>query len=100
LLLPRLALPNEQIRDVARRTAKLLKDFPQNADLNGNVREHRDVDLLLSLPGLGQTIASTILTKRDQLNGTCKFSKHESPRIYFPKRRLPGKLQFNRQITP
>ncbi len=63
LLLPRLALLNEQIRDVARRTAKLLKDFPQNADLNGIVPEHRDVDLLLSLPGLGQTIASTILAE-------------------------------------
>jgi hypothetical protein len=38
LLLPRLALLNEQIRDVARRTAKLLKEFPQNADLNGSAR--------------------------------------------------------------
>ena len=63
MLLPRLALLDEQIRDVARRTAKLLRDFPQNADLSGNAREHRDVDLLLSLPGLGQTIASTILAE-------------------------------------
>jgi transposase len=48
LLLPRLSLLDEQIRDVARRTAKLLKDLPPNADPNGNAREHRDIDLLLS----------------------------------------------------
>jgi transposase len=63
LLLPRLALLHEQIRDVARRTTKLLKDLPQKADPHGNAREHRDIDLLFSLPGLGQTIASTILSE-------------------------------------
>ena len=63
LLLPHLALLDEQIKDVARRTAKPLKDLPQNPDPNGNAREHRDIDLLLSLPGLGQTIASTILAE-------------------------------------
>jgi transposase len=62
-LLPRLALLNVQIKDVARRTAKLLKELPENLDPNGNAREYRDVDLLLSLPGLGQTIASTILAE-------------------------------------
>jgi hypothetical protein len=42
---------------------KLLLDFPQNADLHGNTRGHRDIDLLLCLPGLGQTIASIIFAE-------------------------------------
>ena len=63
LLLPRLALLNVQIKDVARRTAKLIEELPENVEQNGNAREYRDVDLLLSLPGLGQTIASTILAE-------------------------------------
>jgi len=63
LLLPLLALLEQQIRDVARRIARQLKDMPENTDPKGNPCKHRDVDLLLSLPGLGQTIASTLLVE-------------------------------------
>ncbi len=60
-LLPRIILLDQQIKDVERRIARALKELPENAD--GNSCQYRDVDLLLSLPGLGPTIASTILSE-------------------------------------
>lgn len=39
----------------------LLKELPENAD--GDSCKYRDVDLVLSLPGLGPTIASTLLSE-------------------------------------
>jgi transposase len=59
-LLPRIILLDQQIRDVEGRIARLLKELPVNANDNA---KPRDVDLLLSLPGLGPTIASTILSE-------------------------------------
>lgn len=59
--LPRIILLDQQVRDVERRIARLLKELPENAD--DNPRKYRDIDLLLSLPGLGPTIASTILAE-------------------------------------
>lgn len=63
LLLPRIYLLDQQIREVERRIAQLLKELPENVDTNGNALQHRDVDLLLSLPGVGPAIASTILSE-------------------------------------
>jgi len=60
-LLPRIVLLDQQVRDVERRIARALKELPENVD--GNVRKPRDIDLLLSLPGLGPTIAATILSE-------------------------------------
>ncbi len=60
-LLPRIVPLDQQIRDVERRIARVLKDLRENA--GGDPGKPRDVDLLLSLPGLGPTIASTILSE-------------------------------------
>jgi transposase len=60
-LLPRIILLDQQVRDIERRIARLLKDLPENVD--GNTSKPRDIDLLLSLPGLGPVIASTILSE-------------------------------------
>jgi transposase len=62
-LLPRIILLDQQVRDAERRIARLLKQLPQNVDTNGDASKHRDVDLILSLPGLGPIIASTILSE-------------------------------------
>jgi len=60
-LLPRIILLDQQVRDVERRIAGLLKALPENVD--GSSGKSRDVDLLLSLPGLGTIIAATILSE-------------------------------------
>jgi transposase len=61
LLLPRISQLDQQIRDVERRLARLLKELPINPNPNEGTCEHRDIDLMLSLPGVGTIIASTIL---------------------------------------
>jgi transposase len=63
LLLPRITQLDQQTRDVQRRMDRLLKQLPAKVDENGNSSKHRDVDLLLSLPGIGPVIASTILSE-------------------------------------
>ena len=60
-LLPRILLLDQQVRDVERRIARVLKELPENADVDCSKPRH--VDLLLSLPGLGPIIASTILSE-------------------------------------
>ncbi len=62
LLLPRITMLDQQVRDVNRRTARLLKDLPPNTTTD-NVPKMRDIDLLLSMPGLGQVIATTMLSE-------------------------------------
>jgi transposase len=59
-LLPRIVFLDQQVRDVERRIARLLEELPENA---GDSAKPRDIDLLMSLPGLGPTIASTILSE-------------------------------------
>jgi len=63
LLLPRIIMLDQQVRDVNRRTARLVKDLPGNATTDTNVPKLRDIDLLLSMPGLGQVIAATMLSE-------------------------------------
>jgi transposase len=60
-LLPRIILLDQRVSDVKRRIARLLKELPQNADDRSG--KPRDIDLLLSLPGIGQTVASIILSE-------------------------------------
>lgn len=63
LLLPRITLLDRQLRDVERRMERLLKELPVDAEANGSSCKPRDIDLLLSLPGVGPIIASTILSE-------------------------------------
>ena len=56
LLLPCISLLDQQIRDVERRTARLLKELPGNVNTNDNASQYRDVDLLLSLPGVDRPL--------------------------------------------
>ena len=63
LLLPLITLLDQQKRDVGRRAARLLKQLPANSDADAKTIKPRDVDLLLSMPGLGKIIAATILAE-------------------------------------
>lgn len=60
LLLPRIVLLAEQVKDVERRITRLLEELPETPDGNN---KPRDIDLFLSLPGVGPIIASTILSE-------------------------------------
>jgi transposase len=60
LLLPRLRILQAQRRQLTQEITALIERLPA-ADPEGELIEHRDADLLLSLPGLGIGTAATML---------------------------------------
>lgn len=63
LLLPRLRLLHEQRQRCEKRIQQRLDEMPPPADADGKKREHRDVDILRSLPGAGDLVAATVLVE-------------------------------------
>ncbi len=66
LLLPRLRLVHEQRRGLARRLEELLEDLGTSEASEEQRREHRDVLVLRSLPGVGRVVAATMLAEASQ----------------------------------
>lgn len=64
LLLPQLRLLHQQRAEVARRIRQVLDEMAQPID--GETEKHRDVTLLLSLPGVGRLTAATMLAEASQ----------------------------------
>jgi transposase len=62
LLVPQLRLFHQQAKDLARRLERLLEE----AGAEGQNGEHRDVNILLSSPGLGRCVAATMLAEASQ----------------------------------
>jgi transposase len=67
LLLPRLRLVSEQQTQVARQIEGVLTELASaEEEAEGPAREHRDVEILRSLPGLGRLIAAALLGEAAQ----------------------------------
>lgn len=66
LLLPRLRLVHAQRADCAKRIDSLLSEVGASGDQDAERREHRDVEILLSLPGVGRNVAATMLAEASQ----------------------------------
>ena len=62
LQLPRLRLLQQQKSDVAARIQSILDEMSQP----GQSGEHRDVAIILSLPGVGRSVAATMLAEASQ----------------------------------
>ena len=62
LQLPLLRVLRQQKADVAGRIQKLLDQMSQE----GQTGEHRDVTIILSLPGVGRVVAATMLAEASQ----------------------------------
>jgi transposase len=65
LLLPRLYLLRQQRLEIARRVQTLLGELAAPGDGAGP-SEHRDAEVLLSLPGVGRQVAATMLSEASQ----------------------------------
>ena len=65
MLLPRLRLLQQQREATARRIRQIL-DALCTAPPEGQGREHRDAEILLSLPGIGPVVAATMLAEASQ----------------------------------
>jgi transposase len=65
LLLPRLRLAHSQRTECARRVERLLEEIGAEGP-EEHRREHRDVEILRSLPGIGRVVAATMLAEASQ----------------------------------
>lgn len=65
LLLPRLRLLQQQRAGTAKRIAGILNELCTGPE-PGEGREHRDAEILLSLPGIGLVVAATMLAEASQ----------------------------------
>jgi transposase len=65
MLLPRLRLLQQQREATARRIRQILDEL-STAPAEGQGREHRDAEILLSLPGIGRVVAATMLAEASQ----------------------------------
>jgi len=63
ILLPKLRLLHQQRDQVNERIAALLDELAASGDDGGQSTEHRDVTILLSLPGVGRKVAATMLSE-------------------------------------
>jgi transposase len=66
LLLPRLRLVRSQRADCVKRINTLLNMLDPAQSPEGEPREHRDVDIILSLPGIGRVVTATMLAEAPQ----------------------------------
>lgn len=66
LLLPRLRLLRQQRAQIATRLRKLLADLASPGPAEDQAKEHRDAEVLLSLPGVGRAVAATMLSEASQ----------------------------------
>lgn len=65
LLLPQLQLLKTQREEVAKRISNLLTEL-STPSTEAEQREHRDAEVLLSLPGVGRVVAATMLAEAAQ----------------------------------
>jgi transposase len=65
MLLPRLRLLQQQRRATANRIQSVLEELCATPP-EGQEREHRDAEILLSLPGVGLVVAATMLAEASQ----------------------------------
>ena len=63
LLLPRLHLLHQQRADIAGKLEEILETMPGPDAGEGETVEHRDAEVILSLPGIGTHIAATMLSE-------------------------------------
>jgi transposase len=87
-LLPQLRLLHGQRKDCTDRIETLMEQLPAAQDRAGEKREHRDVDILLSFPGVGRTVAATMLAE---------VSQPLAERDYHSLRALTGAAPVTRQ---
>jgi transposase len=89
LLIPRLRLLHQQRKDIAGRIDTVLSEMSSE----GEAAEHRDVTLLLSLPGAGRVVAATMLAEASQPLGDRDYHALRSYSGVAPVTRRSGKRQ-------
>jgi transposase len=66
MLIPRIRIVDNQRKECERRIQRLLDEIGSEENDLGNTNEHRDVGIILSLPGVGRKTAATVLAEANE----------------------------------
>lgn len=109
-LVPQLVLVHEQRLTAERRIGRLLEQLAPTEATDGERREHRDVEILQSLPGVGRIVTATMLTdatgplaERDYPTlrahaGTAPVTKRSGKRAFFVQMRYACKPRLRNAL--
>jgi transposase len=91
-LVPQLRLVHEQHTATQRRIERALEGLAEGAD--DEPREHRDVEILRSLPGAGRMVTATMLTEAAAAIGTRDYSMLRTQAGTAPVTKRSGKRAY------
>lgn len=109
-LIPQLVVVHEQRTTAERQIDRLLKQLAALDGTDGEPHEHRDVEILRSLPGVGRMVAATMLTEaagpvadRDYLTlrtyaGAAPVTKRSGKRAFFVHMRHACKRRLRQAL--
>ena len=109
-LVPQLQVIHEQRLTAERRIDRLLERLATNDVPEDELREHHDVEILRSLPGVGRMVTATMLTEatgplaeRDYLTlrahtGTAPVTKRSGKRAFFVHMRYACKRRLRQAV--
>jgi transposase len=109
-LVPQLVLVHQQRTTAERQTERLLECLGAVETTEGEPCEHRDVEILLSLPGVGRMVAATMLTEavgpladRDYgtlraYTGAAPVTKRSGKRAFFVHMRYACKRRLRQAL--
>src|SRR6185436_13875604 len=99
LLMPRLRTALEQSRDCERQIKMLLDELAGPPAAEGEIREHRDVRILQSLPGAGKVVVATMLAEASQPLAERDYQSLRSQAGIAPVTKASGKRSKHRAIV-
>jgi len=93
-LIPQLVVVHEQRATAERQIDRLLKTLADAAAGDGEPREHRDVEILQSLPGVGRVVTATMLTEAAGPLAACDYATLRAYAGAAPVTKRSGKRAF------
>ena len=93
-LIPQLVVVHEQRATAERHIDRLLKTLADAAAGDGEPREHRDVEILQSLPGVGRMVAATMRTEAAGPLAACDYATLRAYAGAAPVTKRSGKRAF------
>ena len=91
LLLPHLRLLHAQRLELGRKMEGVLQQMSSAEDGESDQHQHRDVELILSLPGVGRVVAATMLAEASQALGERDYHALRAYSEIAPVTRRSGK---------
>lgn len=94
MLLPRLQLVEAQLKEISKRIQETLEQLSASENDEGQKNEHRDAEVILSMPGIGITVAATMLGEASQAVAERDYNAIRAHAGVAPVTRRSGKSKF------